>query len=77
MIAKRKGRVARRGLKEARSKPASRWTRTRFEAYGAGRASKGSQSPHPSKALAVLMGLHSQAAALRRMLAPRRRATTA
>jgi hypothetical protein len=32
---KRKGRVARRGLKEAWSKHASRWTRTGFEAYGA------------------------------------------
>jgi hypothetical protein len=34
---KRKGVVARRGLKEAWSKHASRWTRTGFEAYGAGR----------------------------------------
>jgi hypothetical protein len=37
---KRKGVAARRGLKEARNKHASRWTRTGFEAYGAGRASK-------------------------------------
>jgi hypothetical protein len=36
---KRKGVAARRGLKEAWSKDASRWTRTGFEAYGAGRAS--------------------------------------
>ena len=34
MIAKRKGVVARRGLKEAWSKRTSRCTRTRFEAYG-------------------------------------------
>ena len=34
VIAKRKGRVARRGLKEARSKHVSRWTRTGFEAGG-------------------------------------------
>ena len=38
MIAKRKGVVARRGLKEAWSKNASRWTRTGYEAYGAGLA---------------------------------------
>ena len=38
MIATRKGVVARRGLKEAWSKDASRWTRTGHEAYGAGRA---------------------------------------
>jgi hypothetical protein len=50
---KRKGVAARRGLKEAWNKHASRWTRTGFEAYGAGRASKGSRSPHPSKALVV------------------------
>jgi hypothetical protein len=37
VIAKRKGVVARRGLKEAWSKRTSRCTRTRFEAYGAGR----------------------------------------
>ncbi len=40
MIAKRKGVVVRRGLKEALSKRASRCTRTGFEAYGAGRACK-------------------------------------
>src|SRR5258707_13313403 len=39
VIAKRKGLTARGGLKEAWSKDASRWTRTGFEAYGAGRAS--------------------------------------
>jgi hypothetical protein len=38
VIAKRKGVAARRGLKEAWSKDASRWTRTGYEAYGAGRA---------------------------------------
>jgi hypothetical protein len=38
VIAKRKGVVVRRGLKEAWSKDASRWTRTGYEAYGAGRA---------------------------------------
>jgi hypothetical protein len=36
---KRKGVVVRWDLKEACSKHASRWTRTGFEAYGAGRAS--------------------------------------
>jgi hypothetical protein len=40
VIAKRKGVVVRRGLKEARSKGASRCTRTGFEAYGAGRVGK-------------------------------------
>ncbi len=40
MIAKRKGVIARWGLKEAWSKDASRWTRTGYEAYGAGRAGK-------------------------------------
>jgi len=34
VIAKRKGRVARQGLKEARSKHVSRWTRTGSEAGG-------------------------------------------
>jgi len=38
VIAKRKGVIARWGLKEAWSKDASRWTRTGYEAYGAGRA---------------------------------------
>ena len=37
---KRKGVVARRGLKAAWSKDVSRWTRTEYEAYGAGRAGK-------------------------------------
>jgi hypothetical protein len=45
VIAKRKGVVARRGLKEAWSKDASRWTRTGYEAYGAGRAGKRQRSP--------------------------------
>jgi len=40
VIAKRKGAAARWGLKEARSKGASRCTRTRSEAYGAGRIGK-------------------------------------
>ena len=40
VLAKRKGVVARRGLKEAWSKSASRWTRTGYEAYGAGRVGK-------------------------------------
>ena len=53
MIAKRKGVVARRGLKEAWSKDASRWTRTGYEAYGAGRAGKWQRSPYPSRALVV------------------------
>jgi hypothetical protein len=35
---KRKGVAVRRGLKEAWSKSASRWTRTGFEADSAGRA---------------------------------------
>jgi hypothetical protein len=35
---KRKGVVVRWDLKEAWNKHASRWTRTGFEAYGAGRA---------------------------------------
>jgi hypothetical protein len=38
VIAKRKGVIARWGLKEAWSKYASRWTKTGYEAYGAGRA---------------------------------------
>jgi len=38
VIAKLKGVVARRVLKEAWSKDASRWTRTGYEAYGAGGA---------------------------------------
>jgi len=38
VIAKRKDFVARRGLKEAWRKGASVWTRTGYEAYGAGRA---------------------------------------
>ena len=38
MIGKRKGVIVRWGLKEAWSKRTSRWTRTGYEAYGAGRA---------------------------------------
>ena len=53
MIAKRKGVVARRGLKEAWSKRTSRCIRTRFEAYGAGRVGSYPRSPYPSRALVV------------------------
>jgi len=53
VIAKRKGVIVRWGLKEAWSKDASRWTRTGYEAYCAGRAGKGSRSPYPSRALVV------------------------
>jgi len=53
VIAKRKGVVARRGLKAAWSKCTSRCTRTGSEAYGAGRAGNWSRSPYPSKALVV------------------------
>ena len=63
VIAKRKGVIARWGLKEAWSKDASRgprrqvfvagvesrWTRTGYEAYGTGRAGNRSRSPQPSK----------------------------
>src|SRR6266446_3326599 len=52
-LVKRKGVVARQRLKEAWSKHASRWTRTGFEAYGAGRAGKGPRNPIPSKELVV------------------------
>ena len=37
-LAKRKGVVARQGLKEARSKAVTRWTRIGYEAFPAGRA---------------------------------------
>ena len=40
VTAKRKGVVARRGLKEAWSKDATRWIKTGYEAYGAGRVGK-------------------------------------
>jgi len=53
VIAKRKGFVARRGLKEAWSKGGSRCTRTRYEAYDAGRAGTRQRSPYPSRALVV------------------------
>jgi hypothetical protein len=53
VIAKRKGVAARRGLKEPRSKSASRWTRTGLEADSAGRAGNESRSPYPSRALDV------------------------
>jgi hypothetical protein len=44
VIAKRKGVVARRGLKEAWSKRTSRCTRTGYEAYGAGRVGNDAKS---------------------------------
>ena len=53
MIAKRKGVVARRGLKEAWSKRTGRWTRTGSEAYGAGRVGSEQRSPYPSRASVV------------------------
>jgi len=43
VIAKRKGIIVRWCLKEAWSKDASRWTRTGYEAYGAGRAGNDSE----------------------------------
>jgi len=52
-LAKRKSVAARQGLKEARSKAATRWTRTGYEAYPAGRAGKCSRSPQPSRASVV------------------------
>jgi len=51
VIAKRKGRAARRGLKEARSEDTGRCTRTGSEPYGVGRASNWSRSPYPSGTL--------------------------
>jgi hypothetical protein len=56
VIAKRKGVVARRGLKEAWSKGARRWTRIGYKAYSAGRAGSVQRSPQPSRALAVDSG---------------------
>ena len=53
MIAKRRGVPATEGLKEARSKGASRCTKTGSEAYGVGQAGNGLRSPYPSKALVV------------------------
>src|SRR5215211_1848785 len=49
-LAKRKGVAVRRGLKEAWSKTAARWTRTGYEAYPAGRAGTSLRSPGPSRA---------------------------
>src|SRR6266481_7067467 len=51
-LVKRKGVIVRWDLKEARSKHASRWTKTGFAAHGVGRASNRSRSLHP-KALVV------------------------
>ena len=48
MLAKRKGVVARRGLKEAWSKPAARRTASGYEAVQIGRATMISRSPYPS-----------------------------
>ena len=53
MIAKRNGVAARRGLKEAWSKDASRWTRTGYKAYSAGRVGPWQRSPHPSRVQVV------------------------
>jgi hypothetical protein len=49
-LAKRKGVVARRGLKEAWSKGVRRWTRTGYEATTRGRVGNEQRSPYPSKA---------------------------
>lgn len=53
MLAKGKGVVARRGLKEAWSKAATRRTGTGYEAVMVGRVSIRSRSPYPSRAMAV------------------------
>lgn len=53
MLVKRKGTVVRRCLKEAWSKAAIRRTGTGYEAGIAGRVSRWSRSPHPSRAIAV------------------------
>ncbi len=50
---KRKGVVARRGLKEAWSENASRWTRTGCEAVLVGRVGTYQRSPDPSRTIAV------------------------
>jgi hypothetical protein len=50
VLAKRKGVVARRGLKEAWSKTATRRTATGYEAARVGRADDLPRSPYPSKA---------------------------
>lgn len=48
-LAKRKGVIARWGLKEAWSKSVRRWTRTGYEASICGRVGNEQQSPYPSK----------------------------
>ena len=53
MLAKRKGVVARRRLKEAWSKATTRRTETGYEAERSGRASGGSRSPLPSRGRTV------------------------
>ena len=53
MLAKRKGVAARRGLKEAWSKTATRRTETGYQAVQVGRADNVPRSPHPSRAWGV------------------------
>jgi hypothetical protein len=55
-LAKRKGVIARWGLKEAWSKGVRRWTRTGYEASTCGRVGNEQQSPYPSKASAGKSG---------------------
>src|SRR3954447_6653952 len=53
VLAKRKGVAARRGLKEAWSKTATRRTETGYQAVQVGRADNLPRSPHPSRAWGV------------------------
>ena len=53
MLAKGKGVAARRGLKEAWSKAATRWTRTGYEAVTPGRVGEERRSPHPPRGVGV------------------------
>ncbi len=53
MLAKGKGVAARRGLKEAWSKAATRWTRTGYEAVTLGRVGTRRRSPYPPSGVAV------------------------
>jgi hypothetical protein len=53
VIATRRGRAARGGLKEAWTKDTGRCTRTGSEAYGVGRVGNERQSPYPSRTLVV------------------------
>jgi hypothetical protein len=50
---KRKGVVARRGLKEAWSKGVCRWTRIGYEASTRGRVGNEQRSPYPSRRVLV------------------------